>query len=68
MGDRYEGNMLTLINQETLCIAYLNIHVIAILRNTNFNNKQQFTLIVTLIGNLVLIFMKKYNKLLISRK
>ena len=43
-------------------------HIIAILRNTNLNNKQQFTLIVTLIGNLVLIFMKKYNKLLISRK
>ena len=43
-------------------------HVIDILRNTNLNNKQQVTLIVTLIGNLVLIFMKEYNKLLISRK
>ena len=34
--------MLTLINQETLHIAYLNIHALETLRKATPNNKQQF--------------------------
>ena len=66
----HEGNILTLINQETLYIAYLDIHMLLPYYVTLIliTNNNLHLALVTLIGNLDLIFMKECNSWWMSTK